>query len=72
MQRRRCTEVEIGITVSPPDSICTSFVIDRTASNCLDVGENYTKLENLSKQVYTMLTLQNTSLEHLNLSSKEY
>ena len=31
MQRRRCTEVEIGITVSPPDSICT-FICHRQDS----------------------------------------
>ena len=47
MQRRIGTEVEIGKTVSPLDSIGPSTAIDRTPSNFLNVGERVQKIRKL-------------------------
>ena len=58
MQRKIGTEVNIGKTVSPLDSISASSAIDRTASNYLNADEKLQKLENLPKQVHTMPTSQ--------------
>ena len=50
MQRKIGTEIELGKTVSPYESIGASFVIDRTESNYLDVGE---KIQNIKKLIST-------------------
>ena len=47
MQRKIGTEVEIGNTVSPFDSIDKSSVIDRSASNYTNTGEKVQKIKQL-------------------------
>ena len=44
MQRKIGTEVELGATVSPYDSIGASSAIDRSASNFLNAGEKVQKI----------------------------
>ena len=39
MQRKIATEIELGKTISPYDSIGASSAIDRTASNYTDAGD---------------------------------
>ena len=58
MQRKIGTELNLGKTVSPFDSISTSSVIDRTASNFLNASENVQKIKNSLKQGNMALTLQ--------------
>ena len=50
MQRKIGTEVNIGKTVSPLDSISASSAIDRTASNYLNADE---KLQKVRKPTQT-------------------
>ena len=47
MQRKLGTEVELGATVSPFDSIGASSAIDRLASNFLNAGEKVQKIRKL-------------------------
>ena len=47
MQRKIGTEVELGTTVSPLDSIGASSTIDRTASNYLNAQEKVQKIKTL-------------------------
>ena len=47
MQRKIGTEVELGATVSPFDSIGASSAIDRLASNFLNAGEKVQKIRKL-------------------------
>ena len=47
MQRKIGTEIELGKTVSPFDSIGASSAIDRTASNFLNSGEKIKKIRKL-------------------------
>ena len=63
MQRKIGTEVELGNTVSPFESIGVSSAIDRTASNYLDADDKVRNIRKLIEQVRTILTSQNTYLE---------
>ena len=47
IQRETGTEIELGKTVSPYESIGASSAIDRTASNYLDAGKKVQKIKNL-------------------------
>ena len=47
MQRKIGTEIELGKTVSPFDSIGTSSAIDRSASNYTDAGDKLSKIRKL-------------------------
>ena len=47
MQRKIGTEIELGKTVSPYDSIGPSSAIDRTASNYADAGDKIRKIRKL-------------------------
>ena len=58
MQRKIGTELNLGKTVSPFDSIGTSSVIDRTTSNFLNASEKIQKIKNSLKQGNVTLTLQ--------------
>ena len=49
MQRKIGTEVNIGKTVSPLDSIGASSAIDRTASNYLNADEKLQKVRKPTK-----------------------
>ena len=44
MQRKIGTEIEVGKTVSPFDSIGASSAVDRTSSNFLNAGEKVKKI----------------------------
>ena len=47
MQRKIGTEIELGKTISPFDSIGTSSAIDRTASNYTDADDKVRKIRKL-------------------------
>ena len=47
MQRKIGTEVELGVTVSPFDSIGASSALDRSASNFLNAWEKVEKIRKL-------------------------
>ena len=47
MQRKIVTEIELGKTVSPYETIGALSAIDRTASNYLDAGEKVQKIKKL-------------------------
>ena len=47
MQRKTGTEVELGKTVSPLNSIGASSVIDRSASNYINATDKLQKIKNL-------------------------
>ena len=49
MQRKIGTEIELGKTVSPFDSISTSSAIDRTASNYTEASDKVRKIRKLIK-----------------------
>ena len=50
MQRKIGSEVELGVTVSPFDSIEASSAIDRSASNFLNAAE---KIQEIRKLIST-------------------
>ena len=47
MQRKIGTEIELGKTISPFDSVGASSAIDRTASNYADAGNKVRKIRKL-------------------------
>ena len=49
MERKISTEVELGQTVSPFESIDASSAINRTASNYLDAGDKVRKIRKLKE-----------------------
>ena len=49
MQRKIVTEIELGKTVSPFDSVSASSAIDRTASNYTDACDKVRKIRKLIK-----------------------
>ena len=63
MQRKIGTEIELGKTVSPFDSIGASSTIGRIASNYFDAGDKLRKIRKLIETLRTMLMLHNTYLE---------
>ena len=72
MLREIGTEINLGKTISPFNSIGSSSAIDRTAPVFLNASQNVQKKKN--KNLLTqnmMLTLQNIYLERSSLSIKE-
>ena len=74
MQKKIGTEINLGKTVSPFDSISSSsapLLLFKTVSNFLNARAKVQKIKKLIKQENMMLTLQNTYLEHSSASIRE-